>query len=65
MIYFTSDLHFNHKNICSYSKGKKYYIGSFLDKLEAAKAYDIKVKELHGEFAVLNFPEETRKFVER
>lgn len=46
-------------------EGKKYYIGSFLDKLEAAKAYDIKVKELHGEFAVLNFPEETRKFVER
>lgn len=32
-------------------------VGLFNDEVEAAKAYDQKAKELHGEFAKLNFPE--------
>jgi len=34
------------------------YIGLFDDPAEAARAYDRKAIELHGEFACLNFPEE-------
>lgn len=33
------------------------YIGRFADLVEAAKAYDAVARELHGEFARLNFPE--------
>lgn len=39
--------------------GKDYrreYIGIFADAEEAARAYDKRAKELHGEFAWLNFP---------
>ncbi len=39
------------------SGGKDYNLGRFIDKTEAAKAYDAKAKELFGEFAWLNFPE--------
>jgi len=34
------------------------YLGPFDDEVEAAKARDQKARELHGEFAYLNFPEE-------
>ncbi len=32
------------------------YIGLFENEVEAAKAYDNKVKELHNEFGFLKFP---------
>lgn len=35
---------------------KKYRLGHFADEVVAAKAYDIKAKELFKEYAVLNFP---------
>jgi hypothetical protein len=35
---------------------KIYHIGYFEDQIAAAKAYDKKAAELHGEFACLNFP---------
>ena len=38
--------------------GKRHYVGLYLTEEEAARAYDIKAKELHKEFARLNFPEE-------
>jgi hypothetical protein len=37
-------------------KGKMIYLGLFSTAEEAAHAYDKKAKELHGEFACLNFP---------
>ncbi|UCD53087.1 MAG: HNH endonuclease [Phycisphaerales bacterium] len=37
---------------------KTTYLGSFDDEIEAAKAYDRKARELFGEFAYLNFPDE-------
>jgi hypothetical protein len=36
--------------------GKNQYIGLFICPIEAAHAYDRKAIELHGEFALLNFP---------
>lgn len=38
--------------------GKQRVIGLFHDALEAAKAYDIWARLLHGRFARLNFPKE-------
>lgn len=38
--------------------GVRYYAGIYLTEEEAARAYDKKAKELHQEFARLNFPEE-------
>lgn len=39
------------------ANGRARHIGSFNDPKEAAEAYDGVARELHGEFAVLNFPE--------
>jgi hypothetical protein len=39
-------------------KGKLYYLGTFANEIEAAKARDRKAYELEGEFAYLNFPDE-------
>jgi hypothetical protein len=36
--------------------GKTYQLGRFKTEMEAAKAYDMKAKELYGTFANLNFP---------
>jgi len=41
---------------CAYitSKGISYYLGRYSSKIEAAKAYDKKAIELHGEYAATN-----------
>jgi len=38
-----------------YPNSKKTLIGYFEDKIEAARAYDAKAKEIYGEYARLNF----------
>jgi hypothetical protein len=36
--------------------GKRIYLGSFSDQIQAAKAYDQAARKFHGQFAALNFP---------
>lgn len=43
-------------NICK--DYKTIHLGYYSDEISAALAYDIKAKELYGEFAKLNFPDE-------
>ena len=38
--------------------GSLQYIGTFSSAIEAAKAYDNAARRMHGEFALLNFPED-------
>ena len=37
--------------------GKQIHLGRFIDETEAARAYDVKAKELFSDFAYLNFQE--------
>ena len=39
--------------------GSDTIIGDFDDEIEAARAYDRKAREIHGEKALVNFAEET------
>ncbi len=43
---------------------ERKWLGYFKHEDSAAKAYDIAVKELHGEFAVLNFPDDNAALAE-
>lgn len=38
--------------------GKRFHLGYFEDKDEAARTYDAKAVELYGKYAYLNFPDE-------
>jgi hypothetical protein len=42
-------------------KGIYKYIGCFGNEIDAAKAYDRKASQLHGEFGCLNFPNEKKE----
>jgi HNH endonuclease/AP2 domain len=57
-----------YKGVCLRKRGKHWqaqianlrvqkYLGSFNSEVEAARAYDAAARELHGEFACLNFYE--------
>lgn len=59
-----------YKGICWFAPAKKFqaqitangkhrFLGYYATAIEAAKAYDAAARELHGNFAALNFPGET------
>lgn len=39
------------------SRRVAYFLGTFPTAAQAARAYDVKARELHGSYALLNFPE--------
>jgi len=41
-----------------FCKGVRYLLGCYKEEIDAARAYDAKARELFGEFACLNFPNE-------
>jgi len=47
----------NHWRAAIIHQGKKSYIGSFRNQIDAALAYDEFAKSLFGEFAMVNFPD--------
>ena len=58
-----------YKGVSRHTRGKKWtaviqlnnkthYLGYFENEIDAAKAYDEKASQLHGQFACLNFPPE-------
>lgn len=44
---------------------KRYYIGSFTDEVECAKARDLKSLSFQGDFAYLNFPELKEEYLKQ
>lgn len=47
------------------SNKRKYYLGVFETAEDAAKAYDKKAYELHGDKVILNFPENVGEYIEK
>ena len=43
-------------------RGITHYLGTFDSAVDAARHYDAKARELHGEYAILNFPDLIERF---